>query len=45
MTVSFDGKLAMAGDYQGRIVIWDGKKAATLGVHLEDAPPISAHVR
>jgi hypothetical protein len=33
VAVSFDGQLAMAGDYQGRIVIRDGQKAATLVTH------------
>ena len=27
VAVSFDGKLAIAGDYQGQIIIWDGQKA------------------
>jgi WD40 repeat protein len=43
--VSFDGKLAIAGDYQGRIVIWDGENATTLTAHSERAPSISAPTR
>jgi hypothetical protein len=33
VVVSFDGQLTMSGDYQGRIIIWDGQKAVTLAVH------------
>ena len=45
VAVSFDGKLAIAGDYQGQIVIWDGQKAATPPVHKETIPSISAQAR
>jgi hypothetical protein len=45
VTVSFDGKLAIAGDYQGRIVIWDGQKAVTLAAHQEISPSVSAQAR
>ena len=27
----YDGKLAIAGDYKGRILLWDGKLSATVG--------------
>ncbi len=30
VAVSVDGKLAIAGDYQGELVLWDGAKAATV---------------
>jgi hypothetical protein len=27
----YDSKLAIAGDYKGRILLWDGKLSATIG--------------
>ena len=30
VAASFDGKLAIAGDYRGNLVIWDGAKAVTV---------------
>ena len=42
VAVSFDGKLTIAADYQGRIVIWDRQKAEMLGelsVRLRKAVP------
>ncbi len=37
VTASFDGKLAIAGDYQGRIAIWDGKQLSYLNRPGPDA--------
>ncbi len=31
VAASFDGALAIAGDYQGRLQIWDGKQTTTAG--------------
>lgn len=31
VAVSSDGKLCIAGDFQGRVIIWDGKASMTLG--------------
>jgi len=45
VAVSFDGKLAIAGDYRGNIVIWDGQRAVTLAVHPETGASFSAHAR
>ena len=42
VAVSFDGKLVIGGDYQGRIVIWDGRKAQILSARPPSAPATSA---
>jgi WD40 repeat protein len=36
-TASFDGKLAIAGDYKGQIAIWDGKKLTYLNTPATDS--------
>jgi WD40 repeat protein len=33
VAVSFDGNLCIAGDFQGRLLIWDGKGSVTLSPH------------
>jgi WD40 repeat protein len=33
VTASFDSKIAVAGDYQGRVLLWDGKQVAPVSVH------------
>jgi WD40 repeat protein len=33
VTASFDSKLTVAGDYQGRVLLWDGKQVAPVTVH------------
>jgi hypothetical protein len=33
VTASFDSKWALAGDYKGRVLLWDGKQVATVSVH------------
>jgi len=38
VAVSFDGRLAVAGDYQGRLLLWDGQKARTLSVKGQSVP-------
>jgi WD40 repeat protein len=45
IAVSFDGKLAIAGDYLGRLVIWDGQKVVTLAARALTTPSISAQAR
>ena len=30
VAASFDGKLAIAGDYRGRVALWDGKQLSYL---------------
>lgn len=34
---SFDGALSIAGDYRGRILIWDGQRMATLAAPAPQA--------
>ena len=41
VAVSYDGKLAIAGDYQGQIVLWDGQKAHTLPAHPQPGDSVS----
>jgi len=45
VAVSSEGKLAIAGDYQGRLLIWDGQKVQTLPAHVQLAGPTSALAR
>jgi WD40 repeat protein len=33
VTASFDSKITVAGDYQGRVLLWDGKQVAPATVH------------
>jgi len=41
VAVSADGKLIIAGDYQGRIILWDGKQPVTVVPHPEASAPSS----
>jgi len=45
VAVSFDGKLAIAGDYAGRLLIWDGQKVQTVPAHVQLAAATSAAAR
>jgi WD40 repeat protein len=33
VTVSFDSKITVAGDYRGRVLLWDGKLVTPAIVH------------
>jgi hypothetical protein len=33
VTASFDSKVAVAGDYRGRVLLWDGKQVSPVTVH------------
>jgi hypothetical protein len=37
VTASFDGKLAIAGDYKGQVAIWDGKQLSYLNRPVADS--------
>jgi hypothetical protein len=34
VAVSFDGKIAIAGDYLGNLILWDGSKAVTVAAQM-----------
>ena len=33
VTASFDSKFAVAGDYKGKVLLWDGKQVLSISVH------------
>jgi len=37
VAVSFDGKIAIAGDYLGNLILWDGGKAVTVAAQASIA--------
>jgi WD40 repeat protein len=43
VAASADAKLFVAGDYQGKVILWDGNKAAVM--HNAPLPPVSATAR
>jgi WD40 repeat protein len=44
VAASADGKLLVAGDYQGRVILWDGARTAVLrGPPASTAPPAAVN--
>jgi WD40 repeat protein len=37
MAASFNGKLFIAGDYEGKLLLWDGRQISTLSPHPAQA--------